>query len=76
MTTDFEPTGPGEFSEYELARSVAVIDALRAAAAAAAAAVEAALRTEAARERAVDASLEDSFPASDPPCWTLGHTDG
>ncbi len=24
------------------------------------------------RERRLDALLSDSFPASDPPCWTLG----
>ena len=30
------------------------------------------IRQELAAERALDAVLADSFPASDPPSWTLG----
>ncbi len=29
-------------------------------------------RERAERELRLDAMLDDSFPASDPPCWTLG----
>lgn len=59
----------GDLGEFELAQAGIVVEAIYAAGVSARSARD---ERAAARERAIDAALEDSFPASDPPGWTFG----
>lgn len=67
--SDFEI---GDLGDFELAHAAAVVEAMQAAGVSLRA-----VRSDHATQRqaAIDATLEDSFPASDPPAWTLGRRD-
>ena len=65
--SDFEV---GDLGEFELALGGSVIEMICAAGLSARVARNDPVAV--AREQAIDNALEDSFPASDPPAWTLG----
>ena len=67
--SDFEV---GDLGEFELALGGSVIEMIFAAGLSARVARK--YPAVDAREQAIDKTLDDSFPASDPPAWTMGRS--